>query len=135
MKKVLAIILALVLVFALFACGTKKPETSAPGTAEPGASEPAGEKKSPYPNANPDGTINLDKIAHYDKNYDYTQNEKIKCTYIARTAVRCISSLLTRMSTGPLFNMEGPLYQHQRRCRPVYDRLQNQLTGVRSFHP
>jgi predicted small lipoprotein YifL len=144
MKKVLAIILALVLVFALFACGTKKPETSAPaaspsaapGTAEPGASEPAGEKKSPYPNANPDGTINLDKIAHYDKNYDYTQNEKIKCTYISQDG-------------GPLYQQSADAYEH---WTPLYNMewagfissngdadlymtsLQNQLDqGVRAF--
>ena len=147
MKKVLAIILALVLVFALFACGTKKPETSAPaasaspsaapGSAEPGASAPAdGEKSSPYPNANPDGTINLDKIAHYDKNYDYTQNEKIKCTYIAQDGGPLYQqSAAAYEHWTPLFNMEWAGFISSNGDADLYmTSLQNQLDqGVRAF--
>jgi ABC-type sugar transport system substrate-binding protein len=148
MKKVLAIILALVLALALVACGTAKPDTSAPATesaapssaapdtAAPETSAPAEEGKSPYPNANPDGSINLDTIAHYDQNYDYAQNEKIKCTYIAQDG-------------GPLYQQSAAAYEH---WAPLYNMewagfissngdadlfmtsLQNQLDqGVRAF--
>ena len=60
-----------------------------------------------YPNQNEDGTPNLDKIAHYDPNYDYTQNEKFKICYMAWNA-----DILYQQSAdavemwAPKFNLE-----------------------------
>lgn len=103
MKRVIAILLALVMVFALVACGDKqedtKPsdnggntDTQSPADNQGGddaqtpadddnAGTPAGGKA--YPNANEDGSINLERIAHYDREYDYTQNESFKFYYMA----------------------------------------------------
>ena len=76
MKKTLALILALVMVFGLCACGGKT-ETKEEG---PKSGNATGK---PYPHATADGKIDLDKIAHYDEEYDYSQNDKFKIIYIA----------------------------------------------------
>jgi len=83
MKKAVALILTLVLALTLFACASndKTPSSPAP-TQSPTGGAPAADGKKPYPNCNEDGSINLDRIAHYDPEYDYTQNEKFKVTYI-----------------------------------------------------
>jgi len=47
---------------------------------------PPEEDRHPYPNANPDGTMNLDKIAHFDPDYDYTQNPRYKFAYISQAS-------------------------------------------------
>lgn len=114
MKKVLAIILALVLVFTLVACTTdtkSDPDTqsSNSGTTDADVSNsvapPEGDASSPYPNANEDGTINLDTIAHFDRNYDYTQNEVIKVAYLAQDG-------------GPLYQQSADAYEH---WAPLYN--------------
>ncbi len=110
MKRVAAILLALAMVFALVACGPKDsggtpsaaPTSSAPA---PSVAPPSGDASSPYPNANEDGTINLETIAHFDRNYDYTQNEKYKCVYIAQDG-------------GPLYQMSAKAYEH---WAPLYN--------------
>lgn len=145
MKKVLAIILTLVLAFALFACGTAKPDTSAPATsaapsaapssADPGTSAPA-EGKSAYPHANPDGTINLDTIAHYDENYDYSQNEKFKVCYIAQAGGPLYQQSADAYEHwAPLFNMEWAGFISTNGDADLYmTSLQNMLDqGVRAF--
>ncbi|MDR2357370.1 MAG: hypothetical protein LBD92_04730 [Oscillospiraceae bacterium] len=126
MKKVTALILALVMAFAFAACnGSAEPSNPAPESPTPsdtggGESAPppdaGGETEAPgggasgsksYPNANADGSINLDTVAHYDPEYDYTQNPKYKVAYLATE-----NSFLYQMSANgfehwaPLFNME-----------------------------
>ncbi len=111
MKKALSLILALLMVFCLFACGEKpvddkkedpKQDTPKQETetkeSEPTPPPPAGEGKA-YPHCNEDGTINLDKIAYFDDEYDYTQNEKFKVCYIAQQG-------------SPLYAMSAAAYEH-----------------------
>lgn len=114
MKKVVSIVLSLVFVFALFACETKtaetpSPESSAPSTTDSAVSNsvapPEGDKSSAFPNANADGTINLDTIAHFDRNYDYKQNEKYKVAYLAQAG-------------GPLYQQSADAYEH---WAPLYN--------------
>lgn len=68
MKKVLALLLALTLVFALAACGTKAPADSA----EPGASQ--------EPAENPDSALKIGIILLHDENtgYDFAHMEGIQ---------------------------------------------------------
>ncbi|NLB28740.1 MAG: hypothetical protein GX823_00705, partial [Clostridiales bacterium] len=119
MKKLLVILLVLALAFTLFACGDNGTPSTTPtpdsgGSTTPdnsggggggggGGSDPVDPGDSgggsPYPNANPDGSINLDTIAHYDSNYDYTQNERVKSCYIAQDG-------------GPLYQMSAVAYEH-----------------------
>ena len=104
MKKILALVLALMLVFSLCACdkggGTTNP-TSAPTAAPaPGGndSQPAATGKA-YPNCNADGSINLDTIAHYDAEYDYSKNPKFKVAYLVA-------------NSGPLYEQSADAYEH-----------------------
>ena len=117
MKKILAIVLALVMVFALAACGGggntpapsgggSTPATQAPsgggtapsgrGTATSGGGDAASGKASP--NCNPDGSVNLDKVAHFDPEYDYSQNPRMKCCYISS-------------ASGPLYQQSADAYE------------------------
>ncbi len=111
MKKTLAIVLVLILALTLFACNsgtdTSDPTTQPSDSAEPTSSQapPTGSGEAAYPNANEDGTINLDTIAHFDRNYDYTQNEKYKVCYIAQDG-------------GPLYQMSADAYEH---WAPLYN--------------
>ena len=104
MKKILALVLALMLVFSLCACdkggGTTNP-TSAPTAAPaPGGSEPApAASGKAYPNCNADGSINLDTIAHYDAEYDYSKNPKYKVAYLVA-------------NSGPLYEQSADAYEH-----------------------
>ncbi|MCQ2405911.1 MAG: hypothetical protein MJ067_01665 [Oscillospiraceae bacterium] len=107
MKKVLALVLCMLMVFSLVACGSgdstdaKKDEgaTTAPTTNEgnPDASSKDGyaentdvetskESDVATPHMNEDGSINLNDIANYDPNYDYSQNPKFKFAYLASSA-------------------------------------------------
>lgn len=102
MKKALVLLLALMLVFALFACsgGNNNAGTNNAGpgnTQEPDTGQASSGK--PYPHANPDGSINLDKIAHYDHEYDYTQNPRYKIAYLAH-------------ESGPLYQQSADAYEH-----------------------
>ncbi len=80
MKKLLALVLALLMVVSLVACGGggKDDKDASAG----GESTYTGAT----PNMNEDGTPNYDRIAHYDPNYDYTQNEKYSFCYMAWNA-------------------------------------------------
>ena len=73
----------------LVSCGsnnstnTSSSETPAQ-SAQPSEStpeQPSTGKSAPW--VRPDGTIDLDLIAYYDPDYDYTQNERVKFKYIA----------------------------------------------------
>ena len=108
MKKILALVLALAMVFALVACGgggnTPAPaesnspaqESTAPASNSPAPSSstapvnPSAEVEvdtaKPYPHANADGTPDLDKIAHFDYEYDYTQNPQYRVAYVASSS-------------------------------------------------
>ena len=131
MKKILVLLIALAMIFALVACGNKTDDGAtsgdnnaapppaastddssssvapAPAPASPSgeaiemeAPEYVGEEESkPYPNCNPDGSINLDRIAHYDNDYDYFQNPRYKATYIAQDG-------------GPLYQQSAAAYEH-----------------------
>ena len=114
MKKALTILLVLVLAVALIACGgggnkNKDSNQPPPSSGGNGGGGNGDEQKTgkPYPNANPDGSINLDKIAHYDHDYDYTQNPRYKVAYLATE-----NSALYQQSAdayehwAPLFNCE-----------------------------
>ncbi|MDR0813963.1 MAG: hypothetical protein LBO63_08240 [Oscillospiraceae bacterium] len=84
MKKVLALLLALSLVFALVACGEPTPaETTPPAdTGAPTAVAPPTEPDID-PNADIDsGDQPLDKVGYYDPDYDYSQNKKFKVIYV-----------------------------------------------------
>ncbi len=100
MKKILAIALILALAFSLAACSKGGSKTDG------GTNAPSGGGKA-YPNCNEDGSINLDKIAHYDKDYDYTKNPKYKIAYLATE-----NSALYQQSANayehwaPLYNCE-----------------------------
>lgn len=96
MKKVLALLLALVMVFGLVACGSSAPaeekpaadadkpaSSDAPAASEGGESAASGVAT---PNMNEDGSMNLDLIAHYDPNYDYSQNPTLGMAYCAASA-------------------------------------------------
>ena len=105
MKKVLAIVLALCMVFALVACGGgssdttpkddggKQDTTPAPDSGKKDEPKedttPADDGASEYPATpfmNEDGSPNLDLISYYDENYDYTQNPQFHVAYMAYSA-------------------------------------------------
>ena len=101
-KRILAIILAVTLCVALLASCNKSEtpaaSTSASPSVDPGAGSDAGSGAEPStapenpapatgtPWANPDGSMNLDKIANYDPNFDYSQIEKHRIIYITESA-------------------------------------------------
>lgn len=134
MKKFIALLLALVMVFALVACGPGNKDNGGNNDAantdttntdnsnneggnnedENTASDPGkdeiinGEKvDKPFPHANEDGSINLDRIAHFDIEYDYSQNEKQKFAYCAASTFFLYeASAVACESWCPLFNLE-----------------------------
>ena len=117
MKKTLALVLALLMVLGLCACAGDTGSTSTPAPAnqpaasggsssgDSGSSSGGSEAPAPaktgkaYPNCNEDGSINLDTIAHYDAEYDYTQNEKFKVAYLVQ-------------QSGPLYQQSADAYEH-----------------------
>ena len=137
MKKILALVLVLVFAIGLVACGgsgssstsggsessggssSSSSSSSSSGTAtsgmQQGQSEAAKEileaekdtgKK--FPNQNEDGTVNLDKVAHFDQDFDYANNAvHEKLCYIAAAG-----TILYQLSASayehwcPLFNLE-----------------------------
>ncbi|MDR2502674.1 MAG: hypothetical protein LBC78_05445 [Oscillospiraceae bacterium] len=92
MKKALAILLVLCMVFTIVACkpseggNTPPPASPSPTPDNSGGDDtppPPGDKA--YPNANDDGTMNADTIAHYDRDFDYTRGGTFsaKVAYLA----------------------------------------------------
>ena len=117
MRKLLALALAAAMVFSLAACGggsgsggasdgADAVESAAPAADAADAAEPASAEGSvPSPHANEDGSVNLDMVAYYDPNYDYTQNERLRVAYI----------------TGA----SGPLYQEANEAYGVWCGMEN----------
>ena len=81
MKKAIAIILACLLLFALAACNKTDDKNGAPSSGNSGGGGAAG---SPWMNAN--GTVNLDRVGHYDPNFDYTQLSRPRVIYVRQSA-------------------------------------------------
>jgi ABC-type sugar transport system substrate-binding protein len=113
MKKALAIILALIMALSLISCtktpaadnppappaGDTTPAPPAGDTTTPDAPLPPADPSKAYPNANADGSINLDTIAHFDSEYDYTKNPKYKVAYLSQDG-------------GPLYQQSAAAYEH-----------------------
>lgn len=114
MKKAVAVMLSLAMTASLVACGGGSSQPASSGGSSGGdaaASASSGSQAEPedaggtvgsekaYPNANEDGSINLDKVAHFDREYDYTQNPKFKVAYIAA-------------DSGPLYQQAAVSYEH-----------------------
>lgn len=109
MRKILAIILAVVLALSLFACGGNEQTTATPTVDGSGNHEPTPtpDSSKPYPNANPDGSINLDTIGHFDNEYDYSKNPKYKVAYLAtENSALYQQSAYAYEHWAPLFNCE-----------------------------
>ena len=109
MRKAQVLILLFVLLLLLCACaknegGQNNPLQNEPGREEPGKTPGSGK---PYPNADPDGGINLDKIAHYDREYDYTQNPRYRVAYPTnRKRPLYQQSAVAYEHWAPLYNCE-----------------------------
>lgn len=91
MKKAIATILACLLLFTLVACNktddtpaAPSPDGGASSAGDNGGSSGAAGKSSPWANA--DGSVNLNRVAHFDPDYDYTQNPRWKMIYINQNA-------------------------------------------------
>jgi ABC-type sugar transport system substrate-binding protein len=91
-KKTLAIILALCMAAAIFACGDKAPPTDG-GSPPPNESSPGAPPVSSTPSAPPPetsvplseedtGADPLDKVGFYDPDYDYSANKRYKVAYL-----------------------------------------------------
>jgi ABC-type sugar transport system substrate-binding protein len=113
MKKAIATFIVIVMLLAIAACGNGADTSDAP-TSESGSATPSGppplppvEEQSPFPNANPDGTINLDTIAHFDHTYNYSQNPRWEIAFIAHDNTALIQRSADAFEHwAPLFNME-----------------------------
>jgi ABC-type sugar transport system substrate-binding protein len=101
MKKALVLLLTLGMAVFLFACGGGGggDESETPSGEGDAAESVAVDSGKAYPNANEDGSPNLDFIAHYDASYDYTQNPKQKIAYLV-------------IDTGPLYEQSAAAYEH-----------------------
>ena len=93
MKKLVALVLAAAMVLGLAACGSSdSADNSTDNTAveTAGSTDNAGgdtaSSTDVYPNANPDGSLNLDTVALIDPDYDYSQNPRLKVCYIANAS-------------------------------------------------
>lgn len=127
MKKILALVLVLVLAIGLCACGSTGTastggSSSGGSTASSGGSTTSGGAKvseaakeileaektdKPYPNCNEDGSINLDKIANFDEEYNYAAGPSYKICYLASSGtVLYEQSAVAIEHWCPLYNME-----------------------------
>ena len=154
MKRVAAILMAAVMMIALIAAcnsgndapasdnnpapASDNPAPAASNSPAPAASNspapgvipelPPEEERSAYPNANPDGTKNLDKIAHFDPNYDYSQNESWKFSYISQATGPLNATAATSFEHwAPFFNMEWHGYIS---CNGDSDLFMSQLQSL-----
>jgi hypothetical protein len=114
MKKLLAIVLAMLMVLSLFACGTTKTTTSpSPSAASTAPSEapateasaapaseaaPAVKGASIQPNTGKYGDQPLDKVGFYNPDYDYSKNEKWTVQYMSA-------------SSGPLYDVASNAFK------------------------
>ena len=104
-KAISLIICLAICLSALAACADKK-DSGPSGSASPSGSPSGSSKPSPWANA--DGSVNLDEVAYYDPDYDYTQNERYKFKYLV---VEAPTALHENVSMGfghwcPIMNMQ-----------------------------
>ena len=83
------------------------PASSAPPSSDTGGPPQSQSKNSPW--QKPDGSVDLDMVAYYDPDYDYTQNEKYKFMYMTNESP---TSLHEKVSEGlahwaSVMNMES----------------------------
>jgi hypothetical protein len=79
-RKILALVLALGMVFALAACGSSKPGSSSEPSSSTAPSNGGGETSSdPGESSGPAGPK---EMGFYDRDYDYTQHEKYRIAYM-----------------------------------------------------
>lgn len=97
MKKILAIVLAMLMVASLFACGgTSTPSASPSESVAPSASTaPASES----PSAEPTSNAATGEIGMFDPNYDYSANQKYKVQYVV-------------LATSILYEMFNAAFEH-----------------------
>ena len=146
MKKTVVVLLAIVMMLVLVAsCSsgtttdtpavtTSTPDTNtqAPESDTPAPGDipelPPEEERSTYPNANPDGSINLDKVAHFDPNYDYSQNPAWKFSYISQASGPLNATAATAFEHwAPFFNMDWHGYIS---CNGESDLFMTQLQSL-----
>lgn len=137
MKKILALVLVLVFAIGLVACGSSGASSTSGGSSDSGSTSSSSSSSSSsggstsgmqqgqseaakeileaekdtekkFPNQNEDGTVNLDKVAHFDQDFDYANNAvHEKLCYIAAAG-----TILYQLSASayehwcPLFNLE-----------------------------
>ncbi|MBQ9464161.1 MAG: hypothetical protein IJU67_02675 [Lachnospiraceae bacterium] len=122
MKKILALALAAAMVFSLAACGgggNGGGGGNDGGAADQGSAsadvtpDEGGGAAVATPHANEDGSPNLDMIAYYDPNYDYSANETLRSAYITSAS--------------------GPLYQEADEAYGIWSNMMNmQYLGMSS---
>lgn len=95
MKKFIAMLLALIMVFSLFACGgkdsgktdDKQNDTPADNSGADDSKDNSGDGTAEAtPHMNEDGSMNLDMISYWDSNYDYASGPSYSICYMAWSA-------------------------------------------------
>lgn len=92
MKKFLAIVLAMLMVLSLFACGgtttgtSPSPSEAAPSSAAPATNAPPVSPDVTQSNTGNYGDNPLDKVGFFDPDYDYSKNERFTLQYMTSTA-------------------------------------------------
>ena len=88
MKKALVILLALLMLVSVAACGGKTEDTSKPADSSKPAdtSKPADSGKTEGGDAAEEGAKLPADLGHYDPDFDYTQYPKKKAAYLGMTA-------------------------------------------------
>lgn len=107
MKKLLATVLAMLMVLSLFACGGTTTTTSpspaaseaAATSAAPATDAPAVSPEATQENTGDYGNDPMDKVGFYDPNYDYSKNEKYTLQYMTS-------------ATGPLYDQASAAFAH-----------------------
>jgi predicted small lipoprotein YifL len=93
MKKLLAIVIAMLMVFALFACGEKTPEASpsasAPASTAPASEAPASEAPASEAPATEEPKSGAVDIGFYDATFDYSSNPTYKIAYMYSGTAFC----------------------------------------------
>jgi len=92
MKKILVLILAIVFVFTLAACNGNDSGSGGAATPTPAAGDGG-------PHANADGSVNLNDVAFYDRDFDYTKNGPFKLKYLT-------------LDNSPLYDDFNSGYEH-----------------------
>ena len=85
MKKILAILLAVLLTATLFSCGAQNSGSSAPVSTAPEPSAPAS-NAAPDSNAPADSAAFPKEAGYFDPDFDYTKFDKFKVAFLSMTA-------------------------------------------------